>query len=57
MAKIEMFLQDGQNLGYIKIRNGKPYYDYVLAKISQNQNLEISFQIWERFFVFFLETL
>ena len=28
MAKIEMFLQDGQNLGYVRMRNGKPYYSY-----------------------------
>jgi len=28
MAKIQLQLRDGQNLGYIKIRDGQPYYSY-----------------------------
>ena len=28
MAKVELKLKDGQNLGYIQIRNGNPYYGY-----------------------------
>ena len=28
MATIEVKLQDGQNLGFIQMRNNKPYYGY-----------------------------
>ena len=28
MAKIEMHLRDGQRLGWVLIRDGKPYYGY-----------------------------
>ena len=28
MAKIEMHLRDGQRLGWVRIRDGKPYYGY-----------------------------
>lgn len=28
MAKIEIFLQDGQRLGYVQMRDDKPYYGY-----------------------------
>ena len=28
MAKIEMHLRDGQRLGWVQMRNGKPYYGY-----------------------------
>ena len=28
MAKIEMHLKDGQRLGWVQMRDGKPYYGY-----------------------------
>ena len=28
MAKIEMHLRDGQRLGWVQMRDGKPYYGY-----------------------------
>ena len=28
MAKIEVHLKDGQRLGWVQMRNGKPYYGY-----------------------------
>ena len=28
MAKIEVHLRDGQRLGWVQMRDGKPYYSY-----------------------------
>lgn len=40
MAKIRMELRDGQYLGYIKMRDGKPYYGYTKLEAD---NLDLDF--------------
>lgn len=34
MAKIEMHLRDGQRLGWVRIRDGKPYYGYSMQEAT-----------------------
>lgn len=35
MAKIRLKLKDGQELGYIRIRDNKPYYSYSRFEASE----------------------
>lgn len=35
MAIIELKLQDGQNLGFVQVRNGEPYYGYSRASATE----------------------
>ena len=39
MAKIEIHLKDGKRLGYVQMRNGKPYYGY-----SKDEGTDIDYQ-------------
>ena len=48
MAKVELKLRDGQNLGYIQIRNGKPYYDYPEHKAT-SMTVEEAVKMCNRF--------
>lgn len=35
VARIKLTLQDGQQLGYIKMQEGKPYYGYSWSEATQ----------------------
>jgi hypothetical protein len=39
MAKIEVHLRDGQRLGWVQMRDGKPYYGY-----SQKEATDMDYQ-------------